>query len=129
MLSYLAAFADCLDEQNFVQALDLVCEHRAEIEARDKNGQTTLSYITEQGAVPEAIQELLRRGADLNAKVNNGRTPISLAVTGSDWMDYDLIETLVAFNAEHQYGGQERLNSFDVGDKICRGGRTRRGTS
>ena len=51
--------------------------HKANVNAKDKNGQTPLHLIIARGNL-KAIQALLDHGADVNATDNKGKTPLAI---------------------------------------------------
>jgi ankyrin repeat protein len=58
----------------------LLLEHKADINARNKDGLTLLHVAVNIGA-PLMLEELLDIGADLNATDGNGQTPVEVAST------------------------------------------------
>ena len=48
-------------------------------EDRDEHGHTALHLAAWFGDSPDVVEWLLQRGADANAKDNNGNTPLKMA--------------------------------------------------
>ncbi|KAK2591217.1 hypothetical protein QQS21_011102 [Conoideocrella luteorostrata] len=79
----------------------LLLKKGADIEAKDKYGQTPLSLATEEGR--EAVAKLLLdKGADIEAKDKHGRTPLSLAT--KEAMTKLLLEKGADIEAKDKYG-------------------------
>ena len=55
---------------------------KADINARDKNGQTPLHYASSKN-LNDMVEFFIARGADVNAKDNNGKTPLDVAGTSA----------------------------------------------
>ena len=60
------------------ETVKLVLQMGADVNARDKNGDTFLHRATERER-GKAIKVLLEVGADVNARNNKGRTPLLIA--------------------------------------------------
>ena len=56
---------------------NLLLSHKADVNARNSDGQTPLHFAAQQGQL-QAVEWLLKHGADVNAKDNKGVTPLSL---------------------------------------------------
>ena len=56
---------------------DLLLSHKADVNARNSDGQTPLHFAAQQGQL-QAVEWLLKHGADVNARDNKGVTPLSL---------------------------------------------------
>lgn len=60
--------------------LNLLLAHGADLEAKDKNGQTPLVIAICRSQRVETVRYLLDRGADLHVRDKYGRTPLVVAV-------------------------------------------------
>lgn len=60
------------------ETIDILCKHRARVNAKDSNGLTPLHYTVSRGRYDNA-EKLINKSADMNAKGRDGRTPIDLA--------------------------------------------------
>ena len=72
-------------------------EAGADVEARDKNGSTTLMYAAANNQNSEIIETLLKHGADVEARDNNGWT--SLAYAARYNKNPEVIKKLLEANA------------------------------
>ncbi|XVF88542.1 hypothetical protein PTKIN_Ptkin19aG0058900 [Pterospermum kingtungense] len=73
---------------------------KAELEARNMYGETPLHMAAKNGC-NEATRLLLAHGACIEAKANNGMTPLHLAVWDSIRSDdYATVKTLLEYNAD-----------------------------
>ena len=70
--------------------VDLLLSLGAKIEARDYQGHTPL-HAAADSHKSESVRALLRKGADPNAKTNNGSTPLELALATT--RNTDIAET------------------------------------
>jgi ankyrin repeat protein len=62
-------------ERGHVDTVKLLLERGAEVDSKDNDGRTPLSWAARR---PEAVVKLLlERGAELDSKDNYGRTPLS----------------------------------------------------
>jgi len=61
-----------------VPIVQLLLDHHAAVNARDKDGKTALFYAIEGGSVP-VTRLLLGHGADPNAKSRLGETPLHVS--------------------------------------------------
>ena len=66
---------------NFIEVMNYLIEHGADVNARDANGETPLHLITElkYGADLDVVKFLVEHGADVNARNNDGWTPCDVA--------------------------------------------------
>jgi ankyrin repeat protein len=64
-----------------MEVVALLLKSGAEVNARDEDGVTPLSYAADNSA--EAVSLLLKNGADVNARSENGSTPLMSAVEGN----------------------------------------------
>lgn len=70
-----------------LDALAALADHDAEIDAAGRYGGTTplmLAASSRQHAAPQIVSELAIRGADVNARRGDGRTPLMLAAEAGD---------------------------------------------
>jgi hypothetical protein len=74
--------------------VEFLLANKAEVNARDLNGQTPLFYAALQGH-EDVVQVLLAHGADVDAKDKNGQTPLYNAVSHRD-----VVEVLLAHGAD-----------------------------
>jgi hypothetical protein len=74
--------------------VEFLLSNKAEVNARDINGQTPLFYAALQGH-EDVVQVLLAHGADVDAKDKNGQTPLYNAVSHRD-----VVEVLLAHGAD-----------------------------
>lgn len=84
---------------------DLLCGQLKEFEDREEGG-TPLMYAVMENKIP-MVKLLIKAGADINAKNENGVTPLIVAVARSDNYDCDIIETLLkagAIDIRDKYG-------------------------
>jgi len=68
--------------ENRVDLMRLLISHGADLEARDKRGQTPL-FAAVESARADAARLLLASGADVNATDSNGLTPLDMAFKSS----------------------------------------------
>ena len=85
-------------------ALRLLLEHRADVNAVDKEGKTALTMATavtkqSQNGHTSVVKELLARGADVNHSLTNGATPVLIASSSGHAA---MLILLLACPATHQ---------------------------
>jgi hypothetical protein len=82
---------------------------RADVNAKDQNGQTALTYAAVQGDA-DSVKALVAAGADLNAQDNSGQTALMNAAMGGH---LDCVKALIAAGADvamcNKVGGQTAL--------------------
>ncbi|GLU09867.1 hypothetical protein SLE2022_267050 [Rubroshorea leprosula] len=80
--------------------LDWQGPEKVELEAKNMYGETPLHMAAKNGC-NEAARLLLAHGAFIEAKANNGMTPLHLAVWDSIRSDdYSVVKTLLEYNAD-----------------------------
>ncbi|XWS72025.1 hypothetical protein CRYUN_Cryun02cG0005200 [Craigia yunnanensis] len=80
--------------------LDWQGPEKAELEAKNMYGETPLHMAAKNGC-NEAVRLLLAHGAFIEAKANNGMTPLHIAVWYSIRSDdYATVKTLLEYNAD-----------------------------
>lgn len=91
-----------LDDAAFDAKLDLLLAHGADINAKTDEGITLLHVVID----PEFIPALIRRGADVGARDNRGRTPLMVHLTEPDGIEYlgPLLDAGSDPNAADNYG-------------------------
>lgn len=86
---------------------------KAELEAKNMYGETPLHMAAKNGC-NEAVQLLLAHGAFIEAKANNGMTPLHLSVWHSIRAeDYSTVETLLKYNADCSAKDNEGMTPLD----------------
>lgn len=63
--------------------MQLLLKNKAEINAKDKTGQTPLHEAAYLGHL-EVVKILVTDGADVNVRDENGKTPLGCAVEGQN---------------------------------------------
>ena len=87
---HLAAF------KGYKDVVELLLANKAEVNAKDNNGQTPLHVAALKGH-KDVAELLLANKAEVNAKDNNGETPLHLAALSGH---KDVVELLLANKAE-----------------------------
>ncbi|CCX10138.1 Similar to Ankyrin repeat domain-containing protein 50; acc. no. Q9ULJ7 [Pyronema omphalodes CBS 100304] len=72
-----------------LKTVELLLERGAEVDSKDKNGRTPLSFAAKAYGSFETVKLLLERGAEVDSKNKNGRTPLSFAAN-----EYGSLETV-----------------------------------
>jgi len=78
-----------LDYSSFRAILSLLLRYGTDINAKNYAGHTLLHILIDSEFVPDVVEA----GADLEAKDNQGRTPLLLALTEPD--SYDMVRALL----------------------------------
>ncbi len=60
------------------ESIEILTRYRARVNVRDANGLTPLHYSVSTSHY-DCAQTLINKGADMNAKGRDGRTPLDLA--------------------------------------------------
>ncbi|OAQ99952.1 hypothetical protein LLEC1_04023 [Akanthomyces lecanii] len=95
--------------QQFSNIVKLLLENGANVEVKDEDGRTALSYIAEQGH--EAIVKiLLEKGANVEAKDRNGQTPLSWAAEKGHEAIVKMLLEKGAYVEAKDKGGQTPLS-------------------
>lgn len=92
---YTTPYADPLGEERLaLEAVIVAAEHGADVNHTDYTGSTALHYAAARN-LPTVIEELVKRGADINAVNSNGQTPLDTAILMEntvDFFNFDLID-------------------------------------
>jgi ankyrin repeat protein len=75
--AYAVAFS--VTEEGAIEAMKLCLDHGADVDAFNANGQTALHRAAQRGA-DKIVQFLADRGAKLDMKDKQGRTPLDLVL-------------------------------------------------
>lgn len=86
------------------QVVQIVCDHGADLNARDHKGHAPLNTMYETGSL-EAIKILLKRNANAAARDIEGMTPLHLGCNYSGW------------NVSYSYDGSDAYEGPDSWDK------------
>ncbi len=78
-----------LNPHEAVKLMKLLLEHGADLNARDRFGQTPLHVAAQYGYAP--VKYLIDAGAELNARDKDGRTPLHLAAAHQNTGGRDLL--------------------------------------
>ena len=78
-----------------IKPLQTLLEQGADVNARNKYGDTPLHYAVSNGHT-EIAQLLINKGADINAKMKTGQTALDLA---KNWGHTELIALLQSYGA------------------------------
>lgn len=89
-----------------VQTARQLIEAGADVNSRDVDSRTALveALTTENDIPPELIAMLIDRGADVNVRIENGLTPLMIAVSGSPRLVRMLVEAGADVNARDDSG-------------------------
>ncbi|KAM7196548.1 Ankyrin repeat-containing domain protein [Rhypophila sp. PSN 637] len=71
------------------EAVQLLLQHGADVNAHNANGQTALH--APGGYKAEIVDALLEKGADINAENEIGQTPLAKAIEGGDLASFNLL--------------------------------------
>lgn len=86
-------------------------EHRAEIETRNKDGETALILAAWYGS-PEIVRLLIDNGANVNAQDNAGYTAIAKASCLGVGRHYEIVELLIEASADVNLKTKEGISPF-----------------
>ncbi|MBU6401992.1 MAG: ankyrin repeat domain-containing protein, partial [Verrucomicrobia bacterium] len=102
---------------HILRVVSVLLDFKADVNARDANGRTALSWAVNYG-LNEVVTLLLQHHADINAKDNNGDTPLlKAAVSGRADLAQLLIDHGADVNAKNSYGWTAILYAIHRGDK------------
>ncbi|EPE06410.1 ankyrin repeat protein [Ophiostoma piceae UAMH 11346] len=98
----------------------LLLDKGADVEAKDNNSRTPLSYAASQGY--EALARLLLdKGADIDAKDDNGQTPLSYAASqGYEALARLLLDKGADIDAKDDYGQTPLLYALKGHEAVAR---------
>jgi ankyrin repeat protein len=82
-------------ENGRVEAVWMLIEHKAEIEAQDKHGRTPLHVAVGRQSL-QLVQTLIEHKANVNSRDKKGKTPLHLAV---QWRHFDIARMLIEYRA------------------------------
>ncbi|KAK3347052.1 ankyrin repeat-containing domain protein [Lasiosphaeria hispida] len=109
LISYIAEYGDAAVIDFFLSW------DRSELESKDKQGWTPLSYAARGGHV-DVIKRLLKMGAEIESTDGQGRTPlINAAIRGQDASVKFLIERGAKINASEKGGGTLLYHATNLG--------------
>ena len=93
-----------------ISVIQALIEKGAEVNPKDRSGETPLHYATENGGMPVA-GFLIAHGADVNAKNDKGETPLHSATF---WGYQQMIELLIAHGADINARTNEGQTAMDI---------------
>jgi len=111
-------------------SLQVLLDHGADPNVKDKNGQTSLHYASAEYGYSYFIEILLKHGAKINETDKNLRTPLILAVAREN---YDSVKILLNYkldiNHREKYGKTalyyaKRTNHTDIIELLTNHGAT-----
>jgi ankyrin repeat protein len=99
------------------KTVKLLLDHNADVNTDDLDCDTALMMTAERGADTDIIEEILKRGADINAGYNSGRSVLALAISQADPSEHYTIEKArrtVAFLLQHGAWVKKDLNGVSM---------------
>ena len=92
----------------------MLIEKQADVNAKDKNGNTPLHLAAYYGHV-EAIKWLIRRGSNKNKKNNCGETPLHMAAKNNKDLAIEALINTINLNRCLPFGQSVNLNAGRIG--------------
>jgi ankyrin repeat protein len=84
----------------YPEMAEILVTSGAVIEARDSRGYTPLHAATEHPELIDVMEELLRLGADVNAKSRSGLTPLGIAKSREEDEKIELLKSYGALDGD-----------------------------
>ncbi len=93
---------------NGAQYVNLLIQRGVDVRSKDYSGRTALHHAASTSR-HEVVKQLLAGGADLEAKDNDGHTPIDIARRSRSWLNLAILERAAEIKGKEQAGHSDKI--------------------